>query len=184
MIIDTAQIIRWTWILFAILIPIVVIGFMAWAWYQNKFIFKFNVRIFRTREGGKVKEGNFKGGYINRKNNAPFFQIKTGLFSRINMIETPKVEFMDEEDRLYYKQIDVNTYIQLRREFAENKLIFTPVESDVKYGAILSLHKIKSVLENKSFMEKYGGAITLGIIAITFLLAYMFLLKAKCPAIG
>jgi hypothetical protein len=75
---------------------------------RQKMIFKYPVRIFKVRENGGVKELNCKGGYIGRKNSASFFQIKTGKlpWQKVNLNTTPSPSMMDQDNRVYYKQID------------------------------------------------------------------------------
>jgi len=75
----------------------------------------YKVRIFRRRENGKIKEINARGGFVNRKTGAPFFRIKYSGFKYTDLTETPKLQYMDEDDRVYYNQIDINTYIQVKR---------------------------------------------------------------------
>lgn len=165
------------------LIALPIIGFIAIivVVIRNKYIYKYQVRVFRTRENGKVKESNYKGGYIGRKNLAPFFRVKTGKWwwQYVDFIETPKIEFMDEDDRLYYKQIDVATFIQLKRNFVGGILQFTPVESDVKYGAVLSVQRIKEVLRTEPTWKKVLPYFGLILLAVVFIVAYAMLMN-KC----
>jgi len=167
------------------IIPIIVLAVVAIIVIRNKIIFRYKVRIFRVREGGKVKEGNFKAGYIGRKNSAPFFRIKTGKWwwQHIDLTTTPKVEFMDEEDRVYYKQIDINTFVQMKRIFLEDKtnVAYTPVESDVKYGAILSVQRIKDVLRTEPTWKKVLPYATIIFLGMILLAGYAILLNTKCP---
>jgi len=169
------------WLLY--IIPAIIIVFLIGYWIRQRIIFKYKVRIFRTRENGKVKEVNCKAGYIGRKNSAPFFRIKLGRWwwQIVDLIETPKVEYMDEDDRVYYKQIDVSTYVQLKRKIEAGTISFTPVESDVKYGAILSVQRIKDVLRTEPTWKKvlpYAGLI---ILAIVFIVSYAMLMN-RCSA--
>ena len=165
------------------LVPIIIFAFIAIIYIRNKKVYKYKVRIFRVRENGKVKEANFKGGYIGRKNSAPFFRIKTGKFpwNVIELNETPKVEYIDEEDRVYYKQIDINTFIQIKRKFEEGKLIMTPVESDVKYGAILSVQRIKDVLRVEPAWKRLLPYVGMTLVAVVLIVGYAILLNTKCP---
>jgi len=151
---------------------------------RGKYTFKYPVRIFRIRENGKVIEANYVGGYIGRKNSAPFFRIKTGWFpwQCVDLTTTPNPAYMDEQDRVYYKQIEVSTYIQMKRGFIENKdVTYTPVPSDVKYGAILSIQRIKDVLRLEPTWKKilpYAGLILVFALAI---ILYVLALNMKCP---
>jgi len=173
------------WIIFIFFLIIAVIICVI-VWIKNKFIFIYPVRIFRTRENGKVKEKNCVGGYIGRKNSAPFFRIKTGWWwwQYVDLIETPKVQFIDQDDRVYYKQIDVNTFIQLKRIFDNSIIKFTPVESDVKYGAILSIQRIKEILRADNVWKKLAPYFALVLVFIAAILGWWFVMSSKCPSIG
>lgn len=165
------------------ILPVIIIGIMFFVQYQNKQLYKYRARVFRIRENGKVKEVNYKAGYIGRKNSAPFFRIKTGKmpWQHIDMITTPNVKYMDEEDRVYYLQIDVNTFVQLRREMnitTENMIKFTPVESDIKYGAILSVQRIKDVLRTEPTWKKLLPYFGLILLAVVFIVAYAMLMNS------
>jgi len=166
-------------------VPILILVFFFIKKIREKKIYKYPVRIFKVREAGKVKEINTRGGYIGRKNSAPFFRIITGktffrLFNKYSdLTTTPNPKFMDEEDRVYYKQIDVDSYVQLQRRFEGDDTLFTPVESDVKYGAILSVQRIKEVLRAEPTWKKilpYAGLI---LMAIVFIVSYAMLMD-KC----
>lgn len=167
------------------LLPVVLIIIAIVVFIRNKMIYRYLVRIFRTRENGKVLEANYKGGYIGRKNSAPFFRIKTGRWwwQYTDLIETPKPEYMDEQNRVYYKQIDVNTYIQLKRNFGKGEVNYTPVESDVKYGAILSVQRVKEVLRTEPAWKKILPYATLIILAIVFIVSYAMLMN-RCSGGG
>ena len=167
------------WFLYAV--PIIIVGIVIITSIKNRMVYSYPVRIFRVRENGKYKEGNYKGGYIGRKNSAPFFRIKTGKWwwQVIEMTTTPNPKYFDEQDRVYYKQIDVNTFVQMRREIKEGTVIYTPVESDVKYGAILAVQRIKDVLRTEPTWKKilpYAGLI---LMAIVFIVSYALLMD-KC----
>ena len=161
------------------LLPVVILIIIIATWWRHKVVFKYKVRVFRERENGKVKESNYVGGYIGRKNLAPFFKVKTGRWwwQYVDFIETPKIQYMDEDDRLYYKQIDVGTFIQLKRSFEGDRFFFTPVESDVKYGAVLSVQRIKEVLRTEPTWKKVLPYASLIILAIVFIAAYAILLN-------
>jgi|ETNvirnome_2_300_1030623.scaffolds.fasta_scaffold01383_9 hypothetical protein len=146
---------------------------------RNKKIYRYKARIYRIREGGTHKEANFKAGYIMRKNSAPYFRIKTSWFKGIDLITTPNPKYIDEEDRVYYKQIDVDTYVQMKREMRQGKLIMTPVETDVKYGAILSIQRIKEVLRLEPAWKKILPYFGLSLMAVVFIIAYAILIN-KC----
>jgi len=162
-------------------LPVILIIIFVITSARNKSIYKFKVRVFRERENGKVKESNYKGGYIGRKNSAPFFRVKRGRWwwQFIDFIETPKIQYMDEEDRIYYKQIDVNTFVQMRRDFPNPKgsVQYTPVESDVKYGAVLSVQRIKDVLRTEPTWKKVMPYFALVLLSIVFIVAYAMLMN-------
>lgn len=167
-----------------ILTPVIAIIIFVIMKIREKIIYKHPVRIFKVRENNKIKEVNGKGGFINRKNSAPFFQIKLGPFKKIKMISTPNPAMMDEEDRVYFKQIDVDTYVQMSRAFPINpgdEIKYNPVESDIKYGAVLSVQRIKEVLSQQSLWQKVAPFATLLMLGIIFIIAYALLIKAKCP---
>lgn len=160
-------------------IPIILIAVVLIINVRNKKIYKYKARIYQVREGGKYKEGNYKAGYIRRKNSAPYFRIKTGFAKGIDLITTPNPAYIDEEDRVYYKQIDVDTYIQMKRKMEGGKIMMTPVESDVKYGAILSIQRIKEVLRLEPTWKKLLPYFGLIILAVVFIVAYAILMN-KC----
>lgn len=162
------------------LIFALILGIVIFSMHQKK-TYRYKVRIFRTRENGKVKEINCKAGYINRSTGAPFFRIKTGLFNSIDLTETPKLQYMDEEDRVYYNQIDVNTFIQVKRVLSGDTLTLTPVESDVKYGSILSVQRIRDVLNTEPTWKKVLPYAGLVVLAIVFIVSY-YMLMDKCGA--
>jgi len=167
-----------------IIIPIIITGVFIYHTVRKKMIFKYPVRIFKTRESGKVREYNTIGGYIGRKNSAPFFRIRIGKVFWIfdtykDLTTTPDPKYMDEEDRVYYRQLDVDSYIQMSRGFDDKGVIYSPVESDVKYGAILSIQKIKEVLRTESTWKKIAPYVTLVLLAVVFIVAYAMLMD-KC----
>lgn len=178
-------VIRYAWYI-ALVIPIILVVIIIATSVRNKVIYKHPVRIFKTRENGKVKEVNCKGGYIGRKNSAPFFRIKTGKWwwQYVDLIKTPNPALMDEEDRVYYRQIDVDSFLQMRRDFPMNpgdNIKYTPVEPDIKYGAILACQRIRDVLRLEPTWKKvlpYAGVIFVGMI---LLIGYAILLNTKCP---
>jgi hypothetical protein len=172
------------WILWVFLIGLIVLSLISMI--RTKAIFKYPVRIFKTRENGAVKEQNCKGGYIGRKNSASYFQIKTGMFpwQKINLNTTPNPKYMDQDNRVYYKQIDLGTYIQLKRNFDNSSVCFDAVEQDVKYGAILDIQRIKEVLRTESPWKKIAPYFALVVIFIFGILAFWFVTNGKCPTVG
>jgi len=162
------------------MIPVFILIGIIIAHFRNKAVYKYKVRIFKVRENGKVKELNCKGGYIGRRNSAPFFRIKLGKWwwQYRDLNTTPNPAFMDEEDRVYFKQIDVDTYVQLKRKFIkEDEIEYAPVESDIKYGTILSVQKIKEVLRTEPTWKRIAPYATLITLALIFVIAYAMLMK-------
>jgi hypothetical protein len=133
-----------------------------------------------------VLEKNAIGGYIGRKGSSPFFRIKLGRWwwQKVDLITTPEPKYMDEQNRVYYRQNDVSDYTQLRRDFAANDVKYSAVESDAKYGAILSIQRIRQLLSVEPTWKKvlaYAGLVlvfTLGVVG------WALLMNAKCPVCG
>ncbi len=159
--------------------PVFVLGIIAAFIIRNKVLYNYPVRIFRTRENGKVLEKNVKGGFINRKNSAPYFRIKFGPFwwQGKNLNSTPKTALMDEQNRIYYNQIDIDTFVQMKREFNDDNVNFTPVDSDVKYGAILDIQKIRDITAQKNKLMQYVGWGALMLVAVIHLVVVLVVLK-------
>ena len=178
------------WLVYSLPVIILLIIFIIQK--SNKKKYPHKVRIYKIRENGKVKEVNLVGGFFGRKGGTSFFNIKTGFFpwQCRQLSETPKMEYVDEEDRVYYKQIDIDTFIQLQRTFANLKdkngkeIIFTYVPTDVKYGAILSVEKIRAVLQPQ---DRWKTIAAIGGMVLVFALAiviFALMMNAKCPACG
>ena len=166
--------------------PILILIIWLIVYFRNRTIYVHPVRIFRLRENGKTLESNFKGGYIGRKNSAPFFRIKTGKWwwQYLDLIKTPNPKYLDEQNRVYYLQIDIDTFVQLRREFGKTSFVLTAVEPDVKYGAILKIQRIKDVLRQKSLLSTLAPYFGLIILFITAIIGWWFVMDSKCPSIG
>ena len=164
-------------------LPIILIAVFIMASVRGKMIYKYPVRIFKVRENGKVIELNRKGGYIGRRNSAPFFRIKTGRWwwQQVDLNKTPNPKYLDEQDRVYYKQIDVDTYVQMRRTFPnphpKNEIQLHPIEPDIKYGAILSIQRIKEVLRVEPAWKKIMPYAGLVLMAVVFIVAYAMLMN-------
>lgn len=154
---------------------------------KNKKKFVYPVRIFRTRENNKVVEVNYKGGYIGRKNSSPFFRIKTGFWwwKYIDLLTTPDLRYMDEQNRVYYRQDDVDTFQQVKRFFdVDTNVHFQPVEADTKYGAILSIQRIRQLTGGS---DKWKTIAAIGGMVLIFSLAivgWALMMNAKCPTVG
>ena len=202
-------------------LPFLLIGGYALIKAREKQIYKFPVRIFKLRANGKIKEFNTVGGYVGRTNSAPFFRIKLGKmwWQVLDLNTTPNPALMDEDDRVHYLQIDVSSYIQVKRDVSEvhglvNKVKaiakdmlgksgnpeqkvdliqiakglehattkYIPIETDIKYGAILAVQRIKDVLRTEPTWKKILPYAGLGILAVVFIAGYALLMNAKCIA--
>ncbi|MHA1225344.1 MAG: hypothetical protein ACTSPV_01210 [Candidatus Hodarchaeales archaeon] len=168
-------------------IPLILIISFIVVHFRNKKIYVYPVRIFRTRENGKVIEKNFKGGYIKRRGSSPYFRIKLGKWwwQYTDLITTPNPEYMDEQNRVYLKQIDVGSFVQMRRYFDNrNNVYYSPVESDVKYGAILSIQRIRQLTSTEPTWKKLA---TIGGMVLVFamgIVGWALMMNAKCPTLG
>ena len=168
-------------------IPLILIISFIVIHFRNKKIYVYPVRIFRTRENGKVIEKNFKGGYIKRRGSSPYFRIKLGKWwwQYTDLITTPNPEYMDEQNRVYLKQIDVGSFVQMRRYFDNrNNVYYSPVESDVKYGAILSIQRIRQLTSTEPTWKKLA---TIGGMVLVFamgIVGWALMMNAKCPTLG
>jgi len=168
------------------ILPFLIILVWFISYKRDKATYKYPVRIFRIREQGKVLESNYKGGYIGRRNSAPFFSIKTGRWwwNRIELTKTPNPKYLDEQDRVYYMQIDADTYVQMKRKFDDRIMSLIPVEPDIKYGAILSIQRIKDVLRLEPTWKKVMPYVALIIVGIVLIVGYAILLNTKCPTVA
>lgn len=159
------------------ILPVLIIIVMGFIFYRDKTIFKYKVRMFRIRENGKVKESNYKAGYMGRVGSGQFFRIKTGKmwWQQIDLLTTPIVKYMDEDNRVYYLQSDVGTFVQMKKslDITTGIIFYTQVEGqDVKYSTILSGKRIKDILRTEPTWKKllpYAGIL---ILAIIFVVAY------------
>ena len=168
-------------ILLFYILPVIAVGVIIFIYYQNKAIYKFKIRFYRIREDGKFKESNHKAGYIGRRNSTPFFRIKIGKmwWQRIDLITTPKVSSADLDDRFYYLQKDVGTFIQLDRKVSPEGLFFTPIEGqDIRYAAVLKGKRIKSILNTEATWKKVLPYIALVLLSTMYVAAYIIALKA------
>lgn len=105
------------------IIGILVFGFIFIKMRERK-IYTFHVRVLRRRENNKTKESNYKGGYIKSKDGLQKFAIKTGRmpWQKTVLDRLPDAHYIDEENRVYYNQIDPDTYIQVRKIFMEKQM--------------------------------------------------------------
>lgn len=162
------------------IIPIVIIAAVFIMYFRNKSLYKYPVTIFRIRNNGKHKTFSCMGGFVNRAGNAPYFRIKTGRLPHqvIDLLTTPEVKYMDEEDRVYYQQTDVNTFQQVKRYFDKEKNVhFDTVESDIRYGAILQTQRVKALMAIEPTWKKVLPYFALAICAVVYIISYVLLLQ-------
>lgn len=127
-------------------IGITLVLVLVYRMYKNKQIFVFPVRIYQRRENGKVREKNAVGGFMLDKDKVPFFRIKLSRFKpwmKVDLRHLPDAHMMDEENRVYYNQIDPWTYIQVKRTFSTRNIAKIPIKLIKEYQG----HKIGSVFE-------------------------------------
>jgi len=153
------------------IIFLIVAGFILYLAMQRK-LYRFPVTIFSERENGAIKEIETRGAFIARKGSSPFFRIKLGTFKYRDLLSPPKLEGLTPLNRIYYYQKDIDTFIQLKRQVSDSIVNFVPVEADIKYGAILSIQRIRDVLRKENKLEKYIAPVT--IIVGLMLIAVMF----------
>jgi hypothetical protein len=162
----------WVAVAVGIIIAIAVIGFMIW---RNK-VYKFPVTIFSERSNG-VAETYDKGAFLRRKiSKVPYFRL---LKRKKEIMQHPMMNAIAQNtNRLYFYQKDMDTYIQLRPVIDDKILRYEPIDTDLKYGAIIEIQKIRDVVavENK-FMKfaPWFGLVILFVAAIVFL--YMLVQK-------
>ena len=162
------------------ILPILTIAIALIMHFRNKSMYRHPVRIFRIRENGKHREVNYMGGFIKRQGLSSYFRIKTGKLPNqgIDLTITPEVKYMDEEDRVYYQQTDVDTFQQVRRYFDENKNVhFAPVGSDIKMAVTLAALKINSVTIAEPTWKKVLPYAGLAICAVVYIVSYVLLLQ-------
>jgi len=143
-----------TYVLWGILF--LVVAGVIFKKYRDKKIFKYPVRILRKRQNGKTKEINTIGGYIVNKHKVTEFIIKTGKFKTKKMSFLPDADLMDEDDRVYYYQIDPETYIQtyktlnFKKIFVPNKKFIPPTEEEKEILIKLSLEENKELSRDEA----------------------------------
>lgn len=123
-----------------------ILAVVAFVWfqYQSRKIYIYNVRIFRRRSNGLVKEMNVKGGYI-IKNGQTIFVIKMSRFKKKELARLPDSQLMDEEDRIYYYQLSPDApLVQCKRNFSIEKIL-VPNERYVE----------PSIQEKENFIQRY-----------------------------
>jgi len=172
---------------FVWVIPAIVIlfgmGLILYKVRENK-LYRYHVTIFGQREGGGVKERETKGAFITRRGGTTYFSIKVGAFKKKEFITPPLLEGITGGDRLYYYQKDIDTYIQLRRAIDDSIVKFIPVESDIKYGAILAIQRIKDVLRKENKWEKLIAPLTIIIGLVIIMVMFYFMLEKFDPQLA
>lgn len=140
-------------------VVLLIVFLFAWFHYQNKKIYIYNVRIFRRRSNGAVKEINKKGGYITKKGMI-YFAIKMKRFKSKTLERVPDSGLMDEEDRLYFYQLSPEApLIQCKRNFNIEKILIKdekfvePSEEEVKEQISRRMMELKLKKEYKEKSE-------------------------------
>lgn len=174
------------WIYIIYLIPVILIGTLIGVYARNKAVYKYKVRVYRLRENGALKEVmNTKGGYITRKNTLSFFRIKTGKwwqpFKKVDLNATPKPQWIDNDDRVYYVQTDIDSYVQLPFKVNMSGVVLESIEPDIKHGALLDMQKVRAVLNTESAWKKYAPFITLMFLGIILIIG-LAILRNACSA--
>lgn len=169
------------WIIPSVIIIVlfVVIAFLI----RDKKLYRFPVTLVREREGGGTKETETRGGIIQRKNSAPYFVIKRGLFAKAVIYQLPQLYGMTGLDRLYYYQKNPDTYIQLKRTINKKLVDFESVESDVKYGGVLAMQRIDTITQSKSKWEKYALPIMIIVALVIIAVMFYMMLEKFDPAL-
>lgn len=160
-----------------ILIPVVLIFISIYMVYRDKTIFTWKVRLYQVRENGTVKERNYKAGFIQ---GGKIFRIKTSKWNsrrKIDLNRSPDPKYVDEENRVYYKQIGVGSHnlMQLKRVFDEDIVKFTPITTNQYYGTILAISDAKNAVTKKSNIAQIAMIAGFVIMAISFLVAFIML---------
>jgi len=165
-----------------IIFIIIIIIVLIYLWIQRR-TYRFPVSIISEREGGGTKERETRGAIIARRGSSPYFSLKTGFRSSKMLPKLPRLYGMTGSDRLYFYQKDPDTFIQLKRNLSEGLVDLEPVESDIKYGAILSIQRIRQLTQKQSMWDKYGNAITIGFGLMVLLIMFILLLNKFDPNI-
>lgn len=160
-----------------ILIPLILIILASFMLYRDFTIYTYKVRIFQIRENGSVKEKNYKAGFIE---GGRIFNIRTSKFNpkkRIKLNRSPDPHFIDEDNRVYYKQIGVgsNNLIQLKRVFDETSVNLNPISTNQYYGTLLAIKEAKNAVSKKTNVGQIVLIAGFVIMAIAFLVAFIML---------
>ena len=160
-----------------ILIPLLLIIVMGYLLYRDLTIYTYKVRLFQIRENGSVKEKNYKAGFIK---GGELFCIRTSKINpkkNIKLNRSPDPHFIDEDNRVYYKQIGVgsNNLIQLKRVFDDKNVFLNPISTNQYYGTLLAIKGAKDAVTKKSNMAQVAIIAGFVIMAIAFLVAFIML---------
>jgi hypothetical protein len=143
-----------------IAVGVAVFGYMK---YRDKKVFIYPVRIYRQRNNGQVKEFNTFGGYT-KKGIQNKFTIKMTKFKKKELDKLPLSEFMDEDNRIYYWQLNPDApLIQVKRDFSIRQIMvpndnfIEPTKEEIERGIKIALIEINKNAEYKhlSDEEKY-----------------------------
>jgi hypothetical protein len=146
------------WIIYGILaLGVAVFGWMKW---QDKKIYIYPVRIYRQRNNGQVKEFNTFGGYI-KKGNISQFSIKMTRFKKKTADKLPLSEYMDEDNRIYYWQLNPDApLIQIKREFKVEQILvpndrfIEPSKEEVDRAIKYAILELNDKEETKKLSEE------------------------------
>lgn len=128
--------------------------------YKDKKVYIYPVRIYRQRNNGQVKEFNTFGGYI-KKGKITQFIIKMSRFKKKPADKLPLSQYMDEDNRVYYWQLNPDSpLIQVKRDFVINKILIPndkfvePSDEEIKKVTLEVLEKVKINKEYKHLSEE------------------------------
>lgn len=141
---------------------------------------QYKVRIYKIGPSGGAHEVNYPAKIVNNE-----LKIQTGqkweLWKFINIKELPKTEWIDEENRIYYAEITPLKFKQLKREInikeQMKSTLFSPVDSDVKYGTIIAIHKVRAMLIPESAWQKILPYMGLLLMVVMFVVGYAMLIN-------
>ena len=143
---------------------ILAVVVFSWIQYQSKKIYIYNVRIFRRRANGLVKEMNTKGGYI-VKNGQTFFVIKMGRFKKKELTRLPDSNLMDEEDKIYFYQLSPDApLVQCKRNFTIESILVPNekyVEPSLQDKELIVQRYVAQIAIEEEFKDKSEDEIKL-----------------------
>ncbi len=154
---------------------------------KNKVKFKYRAEIERRRQTSadgtatSSKRLSGKAGYF-RKGSKMIFKIKYGFFpwNVIDLTKLPDPKYMDSENTVYYLQLNKDSLVQAKKsvDWTNGGIELEPVESDMKYGALLDIHERDVILQQQSAWQKYGGPVLLSLIFVTGIVVFYFIQRA------